>query len=173
MRSQRRVISTRAPRRSAELSPFGTYRYSLEREVLDDPSSCVFIMLNPSTADADIDAPTIRRCMGFVRSWGYGTLVVVNLFAFRSTDPRQLKKLTPERAIGSKNDAALIRAAGVADMVVCAWGAHGSLHGRDQAVRDQLRSAGIELHALRLTKHGQPAHPLYLPRDLVPTRWSV
>jgi hypothetical protein len=125
-------------------------------------------MLNPSTADALLDDPTIRRCIGFARAWGFGALEVVNLFAFRATLPSQLRAaLDP---VGPRNNRFLRAALGRADAVVAAWGAHGSWGGRDRAVL-HLLSGGIDQpwpspQCLGLTKHGHPRHPLYLPLDV-------
>lgn len=147
----------------------GPYRYELTRTW--DPASalvCCWVMLNPSTADASVDDPTIKRCIGFARDWGFGGLVVVNLFALRSTDPRALK--TAVDPVGPRNDASILAAAGRASRVVCAWGTHGVFADRGAEVRQLLRP--FDPHALRLTKAGHPSHPLYLPRALSPVRWE-
>jgi hypothetical protein len=127
----------------------------------------LFVGLNPSTADAHVDDPTIRRCIGFAEAWGYGRLLVGNLFAFRATRPSALLKARDP--IGPENDRYLASMADEADIIVAAWGAHGSFIGRDATVRAMLP----KLHVLRLTKRGQPGHPLYLPSALRPTRWRA
>jgi hypothetical protein len=160
---------------TAELSPCGTYRYLLTRNLgVGSSGLCNFVMLNPSTADADQDDPTIRRCMRFAQSWGCSELAVTNLFAYRATLPSVLRDavrlgLNPE---GPQNNHFIHETAARAAVVVCAWGAAGSLLGRSDAVRSVLLAAGAEPQVLRLTKHGQPCHPLYLPGRLRPQAWN-
>jgi hypothetical protein len=125
-----------------------------------------FLMLNPSTADAFALDPTNRRCVGFAQRWGFGGLVTTNLFAFRSTDPKGLRGATDP--IGSDNDTAIVHAARSAELVIASWGNHGTYRGRGEQVSDMLHRAGVALHHLRRTRAGHPAHPLYLPGDLVP-----
>lgn len=156
-------------RMSAELSDDGVYRYELRR-VWGDPDRLVgWIMLNPSTADATTDDPTIRRCMGFARDWGFGGIVVRNLFALRATDPAVLK--THPDPIGPANNYWLLHAAGD-PLTVCAWGVHGVLGGRDAQVGRLLRAGGVHLLHLGLTKGGHPRHPLYLPKLARPELWT-
>jgi hypothetical protein len=126
-------------------------------------------MLNPSTADAFQLDPTNRRCVGFAQAWGYGALVTTNIFAFRSTNPAGLR--TADDAIGPENNEAIVTAAKNADLVIAAWGAHGELQDRGNAVHQMLGKAGVPLHMLRLTKAGHPGHPLYISGDTVPTLW--
>jgi len=128
-----------------------------------------FLMLNPSTADAFQLDPTNRRCVGFAQAWGFGSMVTTNIFAFRSTNPAGLR--TTNDAVGSENDEAILTAATSADLVIAAWGTHGELQGRGEAVRTMLCEAGVELHALKLTKAGHPGHPLYVAGDTQPMRW--
>jgi hypothetical protein len=96
-------------------------------------------------------------------------MVVVNLFAFRSTDPSDLK--LAHDPVGPENDAHIRREAMLSDAVICAWGQHGTYRGRSGEVRQMLMSAGIKLHCLRRSKSGQPAHPLYLPAHLSPVEF--
>lgn len=153
-----------AMERSATLSACRTYRYALWRR-WGRGDYAMFIGLNPSTADETNDDPTIRRCIGFARAWGYGALCMANLFAYRATDPADMKKAT--EPVGWENDHALKTLAAGAGVVVAAWGAHGTYKGRDQSVRLMVPN----LHFLRLTKDGHPGHPLYLPASLRPQRW--
>jgi hypothetical protein len=122
-------------------------------------------MLNPSTADATVDDPTIRKCIGFSRRWRCGVLRVVNLFAFRTTDPRCLKTVTDP--VGPENLRWILRSVEAAERsrerstVVCAWGAHGTHQNQDAAILRLLKRRTIRLVALGRTKDGQPRHPLY------------
>ena len=122
-------------------------------------------MLNPSTADHEQDDPTIRRCIGYSRSCGAGSLVVTNLFALRATDPREL--LRHEDPIGAENAHYLATTAINSDLVVCAWGNRGAYLAQASITASAL-SSFVDLHCLRVTKTGQPAHPLYLPAKLTP-----
>jgi hypothetical protein len=128
-------------------------------------------MLNPSTADEHRDDPTIRRCAGFTMAWGYSGFHVLNLFALRATDPRELVK-HPE-PVGLLNNLALGRSAAAGRLAIAAWGAASSLPGRMLAEREavirQLRPDG--LICLGLTKDGHPRHPLYVRGDAELVRW--
>jgi len=152
---------------SAVISDCGKYRYSLGRiwgdlEAPDSKGYAMFIGLNPSTADATLDDPTIRRCVGFAKDWGYDGLQMANLFAFRATDPKvMLKAVDP---IGPDNDLALTTLAMGSAVVVAAWGTHGVYMGRDIQVKEMFPN----LHYLKLTVAGHPSHPLYLPKTLTP-----
>ncbi len=149
----------------AVLSLDRQYRYFLGRRWNPEGKTIAFIGLNPSTADETLDDPTIRRCIGFAKSWGGGTLLMVNLFAFRSTSPSALR--TASDPIGPDNEHWLERVVDNADIVVAAWGNHGELMQRGEQVR--RRFAG-RLHALDVTKSGMPKHPLYIAasKSLVP-----
>jgi hypothetical protein len=151
---------------TAHLSGCGTYRYSLTRSWEQGLPWCLFVMLNPSTADATVDDPTIRRCVGFARDWGYGRLHVVNLFGLRATDPKALR--SHEDPVGPDNDSAILRAAARCELIVAAWGAHGSHLDRNRAVWDLLGAAGLAVFCLGTTEQGHPKHPLYLKTDLKP-----
>jgi hypothetical protein len=151
--------------RSARLSPCGLYRYELKRRWSAGPTA-TWIMLNPSTADAEQDDPTIRRCVGFTKAWGLGGLTVVNLFALRSTDPRAL--LSAADPVGLGNDDAIHDAATAARIVIAAWGAHGVLNGRATHVLDLLETTPAQVACLGTTKDGHPRHPLRLRGDLKP-----
>src|SRR5436309_3459089 len=132
---------------AAVISPDGLYRYILTRRWSAEGKTVVFIGLNPSTADDVRDDPTIRRCIGFAKSWGGSTLIMVNLFALRSTDPLAL--LRASDPVGPQNDSWLRSAVHAADVSIAAWGVHGTLLGRADAVSTAY--AG-RLHALGLTK---------------------
>jgi hypothetical protein len=149
----------------AAFSSCGTYRYELRRVWNDTRGLVCWIMLNPSTADAELDDPTIRRCLRFARSWGYGGIVVHNLFALRATDPAELRR-HPD-PVGPGNDEWLTRGTSAA-LTVAAWGTHGALAGRADQVRTMLTRAGVRLHHVGLTRAGAPRHPLYLPATCTP-----
>jgi hypothetical protein len=155
----------------AILSPDRLYRYALWRIWDHDLPRVNFVMMNPSTADERDDDPTIRRCVGFARAWGYGGVSVTNLFAYRATDPATLKAVADP--IGPDNDREIAEEATIAKLVVCAWGEHGTLLGRAERVVSRLRELpGASPHYLKLNKSGSPAHPLYLPGGLQPTPWT-
>lgn len=145
-------------KRSAIISPDGHYRFWLERRWAPGPNVC-WIMLNPSTADASIDDPTIRRCIALTKREGYGAMVVVNLFAWRATKPSELATIADP--IGGANHSILIDEALSAALVIAAWGAHPMARNVASATRGALRDEGIKLYRLgSLTKGGCPRHPL-------------
>lgn len=148
--------------RQTILSPCRTYRYTLWREWIGGDGYAMFVGLNPSTADETQDDPTIRRCIGFAKSWGYAGLCMTNLFAFRATKPEDMKAAADP--VGPENDTHLRTLAAEAGVIVAAWGANGTYRGRDAEVQKLLPS----LHCLALTKGGHPGHPLYLLKTLSP-----
>lgn len=146
---------------SARFSDCGAYRYDLVRAWGPEPK-VLWIMLNPSTAAADVDDPTVRRTQTFARAWGYGGVVVCNLFALRSTDPRALyAHPDPE---GPENDRTLTRWATsvLIGRTVVAWGVHGALDDRGARVAQLLANVGVDQWCLGTTKAGHPRHPLYV-----------
>ncbi|AYD87330.1 hypothetical protein SEA_VALENTINIPUFF_28 [Microbacterium phage ValentiniPuff] len=149
----------------AVLSDDGRYRYLLTRQWAPPTApQLTFVMLNPSTADASADDPTIRRCMAFARREGYGGIVVVNLFAYRATDPRRL--LDVDDPIGPNNREILQSAIGLArHRVVAAWGVDGGTFGREQAIFVEHIATRHPLQELGRTKDGHPRHPLYVRGD--------
>lgn len=157
--------------RGARISECGLYRYDLVRRWQDHGmparGDMLFVMLNPSTADASVDDPTIRRCMHFARREGCDGLRVVNLFAFRATDPAALKRIRDP--VGPDNDrtlrAAFAEQRDAKTPCVAAWGAHGTLHGRHLRVLAIAREVGVEMVCLGRTKHAAPKHPLYMSND--------
>jgi hypothetical protein len=151
--------------KSAIISDCGFYRYLLTRVWDVDVPTVNFVMLNPSTADASEDDPTIRRCLGYAKSWDMGGLVVTNLFAFRATDPSELNHVADP--IGKLNDAHLEAAAIGSSLVIRAWGNHGKLWSRGEIVHRMLMQIR-RTHHLGLTRTGEPKHPLYLRNDLTP-----
>jgi hypothetical protein len=160
--------------KQAVISPCTNYRYELSRTWDESKKPVCFIMLNPSVADATIDDPTIRRCVGFARAWDKGGIIVVNLFAWRATDPRSLYKLSKSEAVGPENDKHIIAACLRSDLHLAAWGTNGKLCRRDVEVihlANQVivgQGVGSGIKALKVSKDGHPMHPLYLRADLKP-----
>lgn len=156
---------------SALFSPCRAYRYLLTR--VWDPSLPIicFIMCNPSTADEVANDPTVERCQRRAVALGAGGLIVVNIFALRSTDPAAL--YVAEDPIGPENDSYIIQAAQSAQTVICAWSKNGQLKGRALHVRELLDKHGVKLHALRFNKDGSPEHPLYIPYSVSPVLWEL
>lgn len=156
--------------RDATISACGKYRYRLSRQWGDGPVA-TFIMLNPSTADAAIDDPTIRKCMGFAQRWGMTGIYVGNLFAVRATKPQDMMRAADP--VGPENEEHLSwmceRAGKNGGTVICAWGANGSYMQQDRTMLDWLRRWHIAPNALRLTRKSRaPEHPLYVPYDVEP-----
>lgn len=156
---------------AAIMSKDGRYRYSLERFWDDGEGTVLFVMLNPSTADASVDDPTIRRCMGFARSWGYQGLIVWNIYAYRATDPDELDRV--DDPIGRENEDHLWRIFPDVDLIVAAWGAKPN-RGR-YVNREMVMTVGPfydhDLYCLGLTKDGHPRHPLYVKGSTKPILW--
>lgn len=148
-------------RSSAIISDCLAYRYRLDRVWDDRLQKVAFIMLNPSTADHNEDDPTIRRCIRFAKDWGYGGISVANLFALRATNPISLRMVAAP--VGPENDIHIMSVAKECREIVCAWGAHGGLLSRDEAVSRML--TGRNTVSLKLTKDGSPGHPLYIKAD--------
>ncbi len=140
------------------------HRFLLWREWDASRSRAGFILLNPSTADGQTTDATIGRCIGYARAWGYGGVEVVNVFSLRAVSPRVL--LAASEPVAPENEEHIAAMAGRVGLVVAGWGNHG-LH-REQAGRVLGLLGGVRLHHLRLTKLGQPQHPLYLPGALRP-----
>ena len=149
----------------AVFSPNERYRYNLLRAFNDRISKSVsFIGLNPSTATATTNDPTVTRCMNFARAWGFDRLFMLNLFAFRATNPKIMKQARDP--IGIENDSYLFDFSQAA-LVVCAWGNHGNFMDRGKQVLMGLPTDG-RVKCFGLTKAGFPKHPLYLPGDAKP-----
>jgi hypothetical protein len=142
--------------RAAVFSPCRSFRYSLSRVWNPKLPKVMFVGLNPSTADEQKDDPTVRRCITFAQKWSFGGLVLVNLFAYRSTDPEGL--LEVDDPIGTENDTHILANARAVGRIVLIWGTKGTLLDRDQHVITFFPDA----HCLGFTKDGHPKHPLYL-----------
>lgn len=153
---------------SAYLSPCRTWRYSLTRDVapLTGEGTVTFVGLNPSTADETQDDPTIRRCIRFARDWGYARLKMLNLYAYRATDPRELRAAADP--IGPENDHVLSVVFGGSDLIVAAWGCHAEPERVAEVMAWPIRPRVC----LGLTKDGAPRHPLYVRADTKPIPFS-
>jgi hypothetical protein len=152
--------------KNATFSDCRKYRYALSRTWNGKKKTILFIGLNPSTADEKIDDPTIRRCINYAQNWGYGSLLMVNLFAYRATMPSELKNAI--NPIGNDNDLYIIELSKKADLAVAAWGNKGTLLNRDKEVKKIIPN----LMCLKINKSGQPAHPLYQKKDLKLIKYS-
>lgn len=155
--------------KGAVISPCGTYRYRLWRIWAPEKPRALFIMLNPSTADARVDDPTIRRCISFAKREDCGGIEVVNLYAYRATSPRDMFEGSRLDIVGPDNEKTLRALLGIVEgPVICAWGAHG-----DEIHEDQIRTlAGDKpLYHLGLTKQMKPRHPLYIHGDAPLVQW--
>ncbi len=162
--------------RGATLSRCLRYRYELVRTWAPGAPSCAWIMLNPSTASAVEDDPTIRRCIAFARSWGCGSIVVVNLFAWRATDPAALRGVADP--IGPENDGFILANLRPAKLRIAAWGAAPLARERAREVLERLRRRRLAVHHLGLTQDGSPTHPLArgahrIPSDQRPVLWEA
>lgn len=151
------------------------YRYRLERRWGPDGSkAAIWVLLNPSTATHDVDDPTIRRCIGYSKRWGYDGLVILNLFGIRSTNPSAIYHRSLEDSIGPGNDYVIAETIEQnPGRVFCGWGAHGGrAHRRGESVLEIILGAGGIPHALALTQMLEPRHPLYLRADLEPFAYA-
>lgn len=152
--------------RSAKISDCQQYRYELRRVWDDEKPLVLFIGLNPSTADAELDDNTSRVCMNYAKRWGFGGLLLGNLFSFRSTDPSALSAVADP--VGPDNDVWLKRLQAEANLVICAWSAAGGYRNRDEEVLGFLENP----HCLTKLKSGYPGHPLYKSADLQPVPYE-
>ena len=160
----------------AAFSLDGRYRYSLERIWDKSKPRWCFIMLKPSTAGAVENDPAVTRCIRRAKAAGAGGLIVVNLYAWRATDPSELRGAADP--VGPFADDFITAAVFFSSRVVCAWGAYDRLKGRDRAVLELLGHMGTTPLCLGLTKDGHPRHPLYLANDveahpMPPAAWAA
>lgn len=146
--------------RDAVISDCGRYRYLLRRSWNHDRMRALFVMLNPSTADAEVDDATIRSCIRLCRDWGYGSFEVINLFGLRATDPSELSGA--DEPIGQDNDRVAIAAIERCDVTICAWGAHKMANSRADEMKNIITSRQPRAWCLGKTKAGAPKHPLYI-----------
>lgn len=163
------------PRGSAIISACGSYRYELRRVWKDEAPPCVVGMLNPSTADAAADDPTITRCIRRAEADGYGSLIVWNLGAGRATEPKVWKQMNDP--VGPDNSShirrILIECRARGGLALVGWGSHGSHLNCDAVAVAIAKEVGITLHCLGVTKGGQPKHPLYVGYDQRPVKWRA
>ena len=162
--------------RTTIFSPCRKYRYTLWREWDEVPLWAAatgksnqyvqFIGLNPSTADETLDDPTIRRCIGFSKAWGYGALCMTNLFAWRDTDPQAMRRVADPT--GMQNNTELLNCAKGAALIIAAWGKHGRHRDRDDWVKKMMFDCGFKLNHLGLNDDGTPKHPLHLKGSTLP-----
>ncbi|MBL4783629.1 MAG: DUF1643 domain-containing protein [Porticoccaceae bacterium] len=147
---------------TAKLSTCRNYRYALWRTWDGTKPYVMFIGLNPSTADEKTDDPTLRRCINYAKSWGYGGVCMANLFALRATDPSLMR--ASQHPIGTENNRWLKKLAKDTGLIVAAWGNDGMHLGRSTQVKDFIPN----MHCLKINKSGEPAHPLYQSAKRLP-----
>ncbi|MCT7584670.1 DUF1643 domain-containing protein [Aliarcobacter butzleri] len=152
-------------KKDAILSEDRKYRYVLSRIWDESKPMVVIVGLNPSTADEKDDDSTIKKCINFAKNWGYGGLYMLNLFAFRATLPSDM--FNASYPIGEENDKYIRKYSKFSDKVICAWGNDGSFKNRSQEVLSILENKFY----IKLNKSGEPAHPLYLSKDLIPIKF--
>ena len=155
---------------TAILSDCQRFRYRLSRHWGGGPY-LLFVMLNPSTTDGEVDDATIRRCIGFAQRAGYGGFDVVNLYAYRATKPRELR--LAGYPVGADNDKHILNAATACAAYCLAWGANAHELERPSQVLPLLRQTGKPIFCLRITSKGQPEHPLMLPSSCVLTPFTL
>lgn len=157
-----------AMKKTAEISECGQYRFSLTRMWDEERAILCFVMLNPSTADAELDDATIRRCIAFAKSWGFGAIEVVNLTPWRCPSPAGILAHWPSLDVMAQNKAAIDAATSRAGLTVYAWGGHEA--GKHMRVNPPswISPDGV---ALVINKDGSPRHPLYVRGDIVPVAW--
>ena len=148
--------------KKANISKDKIYRYTLSRTWDSTKPTVLFIGLNPSIADENIDDPTITRCINFAKDWGYGTLLMANLFAFRSTYPKEIYLI--DDPIGKDNDYYLLECVKQSDLIIACWGNNGTYMDREKIIKELVPN----LYCLQKNKNGTPHHPLRLPRDINP-----
>jgi len=154
----------------AVYSDCARYRYSLQRVWARGERRLLIVMLNPSKATEEVNDPTIERCERRTRALGYGAMGIVNLFGWRATHPRDLKRANDP--VGPDNAAVLATSAKWADEILCAWGVHGDLMDQGRAMAAHLKRARKPLLALGTTMAGHPRHPLYVSYAVKPVAWN-
>lgn len=167
--------------KGAEISKDGIYRYSLSREWDKNKPKVMFLMLNPSKADSEIDDPTIRRCIGYAKDWGYGGILVGNLFAYRATDPIELLNY-PFPEGGLMNRLWVRKMTMECDKIICCWGNSSIIskimdkkgYPYNHIQKVLTCKAKDRLYYLDMCKDGlTPKHPLYLSKSLKPIKYDL
>jgi len=146
------------------------YRYELTRVWETNGRKALFVMLNPSTATEIQNDPTVERCERRARALEFGAFRVCNIFAYRATDPRDMRE--QDDPVGPENDVAILRACDWADQIVCAWGTHGEHLARGPEMEQILRAQPKKLFHLGLSQKGHPKHPLYIAYAVKPMVWE-
>ena len=149
-------------KKQANISKDKIYRYTLSRTWDSTKPTVLFIGLNPSIADENVDDPTVTRCINFAKDWGYGTLLMANLFAYRSTYPKEIYLI--DDPIGKDNDYYLLECVKQSDLIMACWGNNGTYMGREKIIKELVPN----LYCLQKNKNGTPHHPLRLPRNINP-----
>lgn len=155
---------------TAVYSDCENYRYSLTRIWAPEGKRVLFVMLNPSTATEVQNDPTVERCERRARALGFGSFRVCNIFAWRATDPKDMR--AQDDPNGPANDAAIVDGCAWADTVICAWGTHGAHRARGPEVETLIRNACACPMHLGLSKAGHPKHPLYIAYAQNPEPWT-
>ncbi len=145
--------------RDATIAPCGNYRYVLQRRWAAQKPTMGIVGLNPSTADAQSDDATVTKCLKLARFWGYGSIILVNLFAWRSTDKSEIRRVTDP--VGPDNDSTIRATLATVDGILAAWGNDGAYLGRSDAVRAILGNLEKSVFCIKLNNTGEPVHPLY------------
>ena len=145
--------------KKANISKDKIYRYTLSRTWDSTKPTVLFIGLNPSIADENIDDPTVTRCINFAKDWGYGTLLMANLFAFRSTYPKEIYLI--DDPIGKDNDHYILECVKQSDLIIACWGNNGTYMDREKIIKELVPN----LYCLQKNKNGTPHHPLRLSRE--------
>lgn len=149
-------------KKKANISKDKIYRYTLSRTWDSTKPTVLFIGLNPSIADENVDDPTVTRCINFAKDWGYGTLLMANLFAYRTTYPKEIYLI--DDPIGKDNDYYLLECVKQSDLIVACWGNNGTYMDREKIIKELVPN----LYCLQKNKNGTPHHPLRLPRNINP-----
>ncbi len=146
------------------------YRYALTRVWDVSAPKALFVMLNPSTATERQNDPTVERCERRARALRFGSFRVCNIFAWRDTDPKKMRKAADP--VGPENDTNILDGCFWADTIVCAWGTHGAFQDRGPEVARLIGRTGRPMHHLGLSKFGHPKHPLYISYETQPMPWD-